>query len=541
MEVKVNTEQTVGDLIEYRKNNFLQVNHEYQRGLRWTDIQKRLFIDSIFRGYSIPAFYLHKVENSAGGHTNTYFDIVDGQQRIDAIFSFSEGSFPLLNPSSDKDFRFPNFVKDNACPWGGKRYEELTDELKDSLASHSVVIYEITTDNENEIRDLFIRLQSGTPLTPQDKRDSWPGNFTEFVLKVGGKTAVDKWYGYPLFKEVSKVNNESGRRTLVAQVFMLYSAVRNRKEFCDLKSSRLDQFYHENVSFNDKSKDTLRFEKLCDVLYQAFSGKPKVPGHHLIHLFLLVDALTEEYVDTWRPKLATSLHEFERRCHEASKAANKSAPDNEYERYWEQYARWTRTNSDIARTIQRRHAFFATEMVQLLGPLKQLDSRRSFSEFDRQIIFFRDGEQCQWCRMHSNDHKVKWEDSEVHHIVPHAKGGPTSTGNAALVHRDHHPKTQSDVDTFRTWWEEHPPIKVGASPGLPPDGTQARFEYKNKIFSGVIEDGRLVLTDDRGSFKSFSTASEALTNTSRNGWRDWQLQLPGSKDWTLAEDWRSKP
>ena len=175
-----------------------------------------MFIDSIFRGYSIPAFYLHKKQTIAGPFQTTHLDIVDGQQRINAIYSYSEGAFSLLDPSEDSGFRFPNFVKDIPCPWGGKRFGELPEELQIQLKNHRVVVYEITTENENSIRDLFIRLQGGTPLTPQDKRDSWPGNFTEFVLKVGGKSGVDKWFGLPLFKEIAKASNESRRRQLVA-------------------------------------------------------------------------------------------------------------------------------------------------------------------------------------------------------------------------------------------------------------------------------------------------------------------------------------
>jgi len=65
-----------------------------------------MFIDSIFRGYSIPAFYFHKTKAARSG--NVFYDIVDGQQRIDAIKSFSEGAFALLDP--DKDAGSPNML-----------------------------------------------------------------------------------------------------------------------------------------------------------------------------------------------------------------------------------------------------------------------------------------------------------------------------------------------------------------------------------------------------------------------------------------------
>ena len=289
MEIVVNSDWTVGDLIDFEHEGSLRVNHEYQRGLRWTTSQKQMFIDSIFRGYSIPAFYFHKTKAARSG--NVFYDIVDGQQRINAIKSFREGAFALLNPEDDVGFKFPTFMKNISCSWGGARFVDLPDHLKEKLKNHNIVVFEITTQNENSIRDLFIRLQGGTPLTPQDKRDSWPGHFTEFVLRIGGKSGVDRWYGLPLFTEVAKVTSEMRRRQLVAQIFMLYWTVQMENRFCDIRSSNIDAFYHSQVDFDEGSSEARDFLSVCGKLYEAFQGKPKLVGHYLIHLFLLVESL----------------------------------------------------------------------------------------------------------------------------------------------------------------------------------------------------------------------------------------------------------
>ena len=542
MEVTVDTSWTVGQLIEFERKKILQVNHEYQRGLRWTDMQKRMFIDSILRGYSIPAFYFHKKQTSAGSITNTYFDIVDGQQRINAIYAYSEGAFPLLDPSEDSTFRFPNFVKDAPCPWGGKRFPELPEELKQKLTDHKVTVYEITTDNENSIRDLFIRLQGGTPLTPQDKRDSWPGNFTEFVLKIGGKSGVEKWHGIPLFKEMSKVSNESRRRQLVAQVFMLFWTIRNEMRFCDIKSHNIDGFYHSQVGFDENSIGAKRFGQICRKLYDALHGKPRVFGHYIIHLILLVDSLLDEYAVGWEPHIAGKLHEFDRRRREAAEA-DKNRAHTSYKKYYSEYGQLTQTQSDIASTMRRRHAFFSEEMLKLLAP-KRLDPKRTFSELERKTVFFRDMELCQWCRMKEDSHRVSWDECEIHHVVPHGRGGITDVKNAALVHQGCHPKSQADVDKFRAWWQapSSPPPEPEPHRGNfpPPDGTRAKFEYGSQVHMAEIRDGRLVLSGNHEGTvcKSFSAASKEITGTARNGWTDWHLGLPGKEGWILADDWR---
>jgi len=79
---------------------------------------------------------------------------------------------------------------------------------------------------------------------------------------------------------------------------------------------------------------------------------------------------------------------------------------------------------------------------------------------------------------------------------------------------------------------------AGASKSLPPDGTTCKFAYKNTAYEGRIESGQFVV-EGFGKFKSFSAASVAITKTSRNGWRDWEVRLPGSMQWILADRWRN--
>lgn len=71
-----------------------------------------------------------------------------------------------------------------------------------------------------------------------------------------------------------------------------------------------------------------------------------------------------------------------------------------------------------------------------------------------------------------------------------------------------------------------------------PNGTQCRFRYKGREFKGKISAGELVV-ERNGRFNSFSAASNVVTNTSRNGWKDWELRLPGSQQWLLADHWRA--
>lgn len=99
--------------------------------------------------------------------------------------------------------------------------------------------------------------------------------------------------------------------------------------------------------------------------------------------------------------------------------------------------------------------------------------------------------------------------------------------------------------TARTIWAA--PVKpptaaqtiTGEVEGFPPDGTECRFSYDGKQHLGVIESGKLRVSGFEAPFGSFSAASRAVTQTSRNGWLDWQLK-DAAGGWMLANDWRQR-
>ena len=76
---------------DYRNDLYL-VNRRYQRKLVWGIDEKQAFIDSLANGYPVPLFLFAK---------NTYKDrerneIIDGMQRLNAIFAFIENEYPVL-------------------------------------------------------------------------------------------------------------------------------------------------------------------------------------------------------------------------------------------------------------------------------------------------------------------------------------------------------------------------------------------------------------------------------------------------------------
>src|SRR5438093_1158551 len=103
---------SVEELLDLFKNQMLKANPEYQRGLVWTRSQRKKLIDSVMRGYPLPLIYLHYIKRAVAGMQREDLEIIDGQQRINALHEFGEGAWKLFHPiQDDAEARFPNFIK----------------------------------------------------------------------------------------------------------------------------------------------------------------------------------------------------------------------------------------------------------------------------------------------------------------------------------------------------------------------------------------------------------------------------------------------
>lgn len=438
-------QMSIRDLLAHKDDGMLTANPEYQRGNVWSRLQRQKLVDSVLRGYPIPLIYLHFIEKGRGLLVSRVFEIIDGQQRLEAIQRYVKGEFALLDPiEDDKEARFPSFIKEARCPWGRKRFEDLEDTLQSQLLDTPLAVVQIETSNPNEARDLFIRLQGGLPLTPQEKRDAWPGNFTDFILKVGGKEGLMGYEGHPFFRRVMRVRpNDRGKaRQLAAQMGMLLITRRERGEFVGIKSADIDDFYYNHLDFDRKGAHAERFLTILGLLDDLLGDRkrPVVRAHEAIHAMLFVDQLLDGYAPEWKDRFASAFDTFNAELATATRLVkdpnyDPSTPEGlTATLFWGRYGQWIRTNSDQPDRIRTRHEFYVEKMLTLLNPIPK-DPKRSFTDAERRAVYFRDGTKCADC-----GGTVSWDDAEIHHVVEHAKGGRSTLDNAVLMHRECHPK-----------------------------------------------------------------------------------------------------
>ena len=288
---------------------------------------------------------------------------------------------------------------------------------------------------------MFVRLQSGFPLNAQEKRDSYPGQFTDFILSLGGKPAIPRYPGHDFFRHVlgMKPGQDRGKtRQLAAQIAILFlERHRNGPDyFTDINAKAIDDYYYANLDFDADSPDCGRLREILDKLDQLLGrGKsPKLRAHDASHLVLLLDSIWEDYTRSWESTLQEAQGRFSAALAKSVESSKKSQPDET----WLRYGIWTRSNSDRSDNIRRRHQYYSRCMIDFLGYLTPKDPKRVYGHLEREIIYWRDEKKCRVCGA-----EVLWSEAEIHHIAPHTGGGRTEYENGVLVHQHCHPKSAS--------------------------------------------------------------------------------------------------
>jgi hypothetical protein len=459
-------------LAEAYSSHELKAKAEYQRGTVWKKGQRQGLIDSLLRGYQIPLFFVHVEErknNFTGGVEKTAW-IVDGQQRMAAIVGYLQNEFELPDPDRSKPgSALPAGSKERQS-WTGLKFGELSQEDREQLLLTELHVIEMSADDPNEVRDLFIRLQAGTPLTAQEKRDAWPGEFTNFVIRHAGKpghsqsnpkkffSLFPKSKGLSVDDGVHYVDGLAEARKFFAGLAMTIM-VRERTgvDFVDVKGTVINDFYMENLELRGDDAAAQRVEAVLDLAaglpeFERLREGRALSFQWAFHLALLVDALAEgDYTANWRQGVVDAFLGFKQAVSEAQlhyRATKEMRPH---------YARFGRllsgSGSDTADIIRSRHAFLLSDVYSKLR-LTPRDPHRLYDSLEKEVIWNRDRGLCQNPDCPRPERKVSFREAHIHHIVEHTNGGPTTLKNGILVCAECH-GNRAKMQALRPIFEDH--------------------------------------------------------------------------------------
>lgn len=196
----------------YRDDKLI-VNRKYQRKLVWTLAEKKSLIDSVLNDYPIPLI-LFADKNIAGSST---YEIIDGMQRLNAIFGFVEHEFD----HQERYFDVGQFARAKQAAEAGAFSIVADATLLSPAACADFLDYQLAvtifpTVSEEQITKVFGRINAGgRQLSWQEKRQA--GNVNEFsalVRRLASEIRGDASREVLSLSEMPEISIDTARRGL---------------------------------------------------------------------------------------------------------------------------------------------------------------------------------------------------------------------------------------------------------------------------------------------------------------------------------------
>lgn len=160
---------SVAEYCKQLRAGSIVVNRDYQRSPSvWPAAAKSFLIDTMLERYPLPKLTLYQVTDPAS--QDVIKEIVDGQQRSEAVCQFVSGRY-RLSPKS---------------PNAGRRFSQLDDADQVRLLEYQLSVDLLVGATVEQVRQLFRRINSYTvPLNRQETRQAiYQGEFKWFIADL---------------------------------------------------------------------------------------------------------------------------------------------------------------------------------------------------------------------------------------------------------------------------------------------------------------------------------------------------------------------
>ena len=407
------TVKTVAQLKMDRGRYNLQPS--YQRGAVWSRDAKQLLMDSMLKRYDIPKMYFAKPGERAS--EGKVIDVVDGQQRLRAIYAFLDGEIELGEQSQ---FGFG--------PHGdlsGVKFDDLPEDLRVGFQGYTVSIVTIEEATKEQIREMFLRLQEGKTLNPAEKRNAK-------ICDIGDD--VRELVNHKFMKDCVHANDSRySHQDWIAHVACLI----HHNGPVNVGARDLMKLYDNSVSGTvDAASVKREITAIMNQLYKAFGGvdTPELDVKWgFVDLLFMLFEMRKYYVITEDVLQAVAQFykdfELERRGINDPQIlllpeyAGSFAGPRLFD-YRECFVR----EGKRSQSIQTRAEVYLDFFLARQKSIKPKDPNRNFSRYERLVLWRLASEKCQVCGC-----DLSFSEMDADHITPHSEGGETTLENGRCL------------------------------------------------------------------------------------------------------------
>ena len=247
----------------------LNFDHPIQRqSAQWTNLQQSLLVHSILANYPVPAVYVEKTDSAETddkGKAIYKYSVLDGKQRMTTVFSFINGEYALNEETPAAE------IEGETYTLAGRTFEELDEDVRQELLRFKFSIFAFEDATDDEIEEIFFRLNNSTPLSkPQKARPLMGTENARFINQIlTGSFFTEKC-------NFSKLQlRKSDDMCTLLQSMMLLDHKYNNYEYASISADEVMKYSAAiKGNYSEEQKDLLL--EIIDYLDDAFDEKEKL-------------------------------------------------------------------------------------------------------------------------------------------------------------------------------------------------------------------------------------------------------------------------
>jgi len=237
------------------KRRALIVQPDFQRQYVWDNAKASRLVESALLGIPIPVIYISQEPDN-----KEY--VIDGQQRLTALFSFLDGKFPDDSPFKLSDLKV--FRELN-----GKKYADLTTDLQDTIRYFNIRTITFKRESDPNLKfEIFERLNTGSvSLNDQELRNCiYRGELNKLLRELSQDPDFTFLLG------LQKPDKRMKDIELVLRFSAFYHATYLNykppmKNFLNAEAERF-----KNISADDAAKLKAAFKNACHIVRSMFGS-----------------------------------------------------------------------------------------------------------------------------------------------------------------------------------------------------------------------------------------------------------------------------
>lgn len=245
----------------FRDDSFI-VNRKYQRKLVWTVEEKEFLVDSILNGLPIPLILLAQIADKK-------FEIVDGLQRLNALFSFIENGFTYKGNYFDINqfARAKQLSEQGVFEFTARNDLLLDPKLSANFLDYQLAVTTYAAKDEYVITEIFGRINSsGKQLSYQERRQAGSiDDFSNIVREISSEIRGDASSDIVVLKDMPTISIDSKKERIgygltADEIFWCKQGVIWKSQLRDSEDEELIADIVASIVFNTpipKSKEYL--------------------------------------------------------------------------------------------------------------------------------------------------------------------------------------------------------------------------------------------------------------------------------------------